>query len=237
MPHHIFTNRANLSIAVAQQIAQLSAEAIRTRGRFTVAISGGSLPELAFPPLTADPHRQQIAWQAWHVFLADERCVPLDDEDSNYHLARPYLFDQVPIPASQIYPIDPTLTPQAMAIAYQTQMQTVFGQNSAWPVFDLILLGMGPDGHTASLFPNHPLLDEATRWVAEITDSPKPPPERITLTLPVLNYARQIIFVVTGRSKATAMRQIAAQPDSLPAGRVQPSAALWFVDEAALSGE
>jgi 6-phosphogluconolactonase len=180
----------------------------------------------------------QVDWSTWHVFWADERCVPLTSPDSNYRLARKYLFDHVNIPPAQIYALDDSLDPAVAATAYQETLAQVFQPASDLPRFDLILLGMGEDGHTASLFPNHPLLNEIERWVAPIFDSPKPPPERITLTLPVINNARQVIFLTTGAGKAEALSQISKNTDRLPAGMVQPANGdlHWFVDEAAAAG-
>jgi 6-phosphogluconolactonase len=207
-----------------------------------VALSGGSLPKLLGPPLVAEPSRAQVDWSAWYVFWADERCVPLTDTESNYRLAREYLFDHVSVPAEQIYAIDDSLGPGTAAIDYQAKIARVFQPAPGQlPRFDLILLGMGEDGHTASLFPNHPLLNEAERWVAPILDSPKPPPERITLTLPVINNARNIAFMVTGAGKAGILTQalaIDAPSGTVPSHMVKPvrGELHWFVDEAAASG-
>ncbi|HMQ54517.1 MAG TPA: 6-phosphogluconolactonase [Anaerolineae bacterium] len=243
MTLHIFPSSDQLSNAVGRYVAAVSAAAIEARGRFVVALSGGSLPRLLSAQLIIDPLRGQIDWSAWHVFFADERCVPLDHADSNYRLAKEQLFDHVPIPSHQIYPIDPTLDPQAAATAYQLTINNeqislpsnppTF-QPSPLPIFDLILLGLGEDGHTASLFPGHPLLNETERWVAPIFDSPKPPPERITLTLPVLNRARHVAFITTGAGKAEVLPE-AIGTETVPAGLVRPVAGTldWFVDAAA----
>jgi 6-phosphogluconolactonase len=258
MTIHILPSADELSSAVGRYVANVSAAAIQARGRLVVALSGGSLPQLLSAKLIIEPLRRQINWAAWHVFFADERCVPLDHPASNYRLAKEKLFDYVPIPPNQIYPIDPTLDPQAAAAAYQITMNneqlTMSNQQSSTlppfhpstpsaplrtglpnlPTFDLILLGMGEDGHTASLFPGHELLNETQRWVAPIFDSPKPPPERITLTLPVINHARHVAFVTTGAGKAEVLPEAIGSP-TVPAGMVQPIGGTldWFVDEAA----
>lgn len=235
----ISTNPPILGQQAALHVSRLAAEAIAARGRFTVALSGGSLPKILCPPLVAEPLRSQIDWSAWHVFWADERCVPLTDTESNYRLALNYLFDHVEIPPAQIYPIDDSLPPAQAAEAYQHRLQDLFQPAAGQlPRFDLILLGMGEDGHTASLFPNHPLLEETERWVAPIFDSPKPPPARITLTLPVINQARQVAFLATGAGKVDILSQILKTEHlaaSLPAQMVQPTAGelYWFVDEVA----
>lgn len=226
------TTQADLSHAVATQVVALAATAIAQRGRFTVAFSGGSLPGLVCPPLVTD-FADQIDWSAWHIFLADERCVPLDHPESNYRLLREQLLDHVPIPPEQIYPVAVERDPAAASLAYTTRLTAIFGAEQP-PRFDLLLLGMGPDGHTASLFPNHPLLDETQQWVAAIWDAPKPPPQRVTLTLPVLNGARQLFFVVTGASKAALVAAVLTEPPTpaRPATLVRPHAGelTWFLD-------
>jgi 6-phosphogluconolactonase len=236
---HRFAALDALSRAAAGQVVHLSAQAIAARGRFTVALSGGSLPKVLCPPLTAEPFRSQVDWSNWHIFWADERCVPLTGPDSNYYLAQKYLFDHVDIPATQIHPLDDSLDPTTAAAAYQARLAQVFQPESGTlPRFDLILLGMGEDGHTASLFPGHPLLNETKKWVAPVFDSPKPPPERITLTLPVINNSRQIMFLATGSGKVDTLAQIMNTTAPLPAGMVQPTNGKlhWFVDEAAAAG-
>ncbi len=236
---HIFSTSQELGQAAAIHVSHLSEQAIAAQGRFTVALSGGSLPKLLCPPLVAEPLRTQIDWSAWYVFWADERCVPLTDAESNYRLAREYLFEHVNIPPGQIYALADSLDPAAAAAAYQTSLTQVFqAEAGQLPRFDLILLGMGEDGHTASLFPGHPLLQETERWVAPIFDSPKPPPERITLTLPVIKNARQVAFVAAGAGKADILSRVLgtdASSDLLPAQMVQPveGELHWFVDEAA----
>jgi 6-phosphogluconolactonase len=247
MDLHIFPNLEELGQVAAAYVAQLSAEAVAARGRFTVALSGGSLPKVLGPALV----RQAVDWPVWHVFWADERCVPLTHPDSNYSLAQQYLFDHVPIPPGQIHAPDTSLDPTQTAALYQTILAQVFTVQPpipqpedpldqttklpAFPQFDLILLGMGEDGHTASLFPGHPLLQETGRWVASIFDSPKPPPQRITLTLPVLNNARQVAFIATGAGKAAILPQVFEAGSTLPAHQIQPTSGHlhWFVDEAA----
>jgi len=236
---HIFQTDQQLGQAAAGHVAYLSAQAIAKRGRFVVAVSGGSLPKLLFPPLVSEPLPSQIDWSKWHVFWADERCVPLTGPDSNYLLTREYLFNRIGIPPSQIVPINDVLDPAAAATDYQNKLMQVFAPTRGrLPRFDLILLGMGEDGHTASLFPGHPLLREKQLWVAPIFDSPKPPPERITLTLPVINQARQVVFIAAGAGKAEALSAIIRGNSDLPAALVQPANGElhWFVDDAAATG-
>lgn len=222
-------------------VADLSAQATANRNHFTVALSGGSLTKTLGRALVAQPFRDRIDWSAWHVFWADERCVPLDHPDSSYRLAREHLVDFVEIPPNQIHTLDDSLEPAPAATLYQTVLAQVFKPPAGHlPRFDLILLGMGQDGHTASLFPNHRLLQEANRWVAPIFDSPKPPSERITLTLPVINNARQVVFITAGESKASSLAQVLkaeTPPENRPARMVRPTNGElhWFVDEDAAS--
>ena len=227
---------SELTKAAAAYVSQVSAQAIAARRRFLVAFSGGSLPGLLFPPLATEPLRSHIEWGAWHVFWSDERCVPLTDYNSNYRLAREYLFERVPIPPAQIYAVKTSLDPATAAADYQITLQQVFRSTPGQlPVFDLVLLGMGEDGHTASLFPHHPVLKETGRWVAPVFDSPKPPPERVTLTLPVINHARHVAFLTTGAGKVHILQRVfgeKASPGALPAQMVQPvhGELHWFVD-------
>jgi len=161
--------------------------------------------------------------------------VPPTHADSNFRLARETLLDRVPIPPEQIFPLDTALPATEAARKYQRIIETTVGNP---PKFDAILLGMGPDGHTASLFPGHPLLAETARRVAPVFDSPKPPPERVTLTLPELNRARCVFFIVTGAGKADILpRVLSPSPNEtpLPAAMVHPpkNAVRWYLDAAA----
>jgi 6-phosphogluconolactonase len=164
--------------------------------------------------------------------------VPLDHPDSNYLLCMNELFSKVPIPADNIHHIDTALLNdlEELSDAYEKELIREFAQKDAarFPVFDLILLGMGPDGHTASLFPGHSLLSEDDRWIAYIEDSPKPPPKRITLTYPVINHAARVAFVSTGEGKADVLKTVLDEPEAgLPSSRVRPPHLYWFVDDAA----
>lgn len=209
MPHgqasapilYTFDTVPNLTSSLANFILKAQSDAIAKRGKFTIALSGGSLPNNLKPLVGLDG----IQWDKWEVFFADERIVPLDHEDSNYAACAKAFLDHVPITREQIHTIntelflestvaDPTSDPvdkdkaesEAVDIAddYEQQLVSTFaGMNAArYPTFDLILLGMGPDGHTCSLFPGHKLLTDSDRWIAEVEDSPKPPKRRITFT-------------------------------------------------------
>ena len=206
----------------AALIAELSAATPRDR-LFTIALSGGSTPRRLFELLAAPPWRDQIDWRRWSVFWGDERLVPLNHPDSNYLVAEQLLLNRVPIPRAQIRPVLSRSSgdPDTVARAYAAELRGAFGDPPGkWPVFDVILLGMGSDGHTASLFPNKPSLHEQTRWVVASPPGVLPPPvPRVTFTLPVLNAARTVLFLVAGRDKAAALAEVLAGSDQPPAGR------------------
>jgi len=175
------------------------------------------------------------------VFYADERVVDLQHKDSNHKLCHDVLFSKVDIPESNIHTIDESLLDdlEELADEYEKKLIREFASKDSarFPVFDLILLGIGPDGHTASLFPGHPLLIEEDCWVAYLEDSPKQPPKRITLTYPVINHASRVAFVATGEEKKDVLKTIIDEPQAgLPASRVRPTThgqLYWFVDDAA----
>lgn len=201
---HISDTKANVAPSAGKFVSEASRRAISERGRFVIALSGGSLPKLLASGLVDD---STVDWSKWHVFFADERIVPLDDQDSNYLGCDNVLFSKVPIPRSQVYPLNPSLGPVECAKSYETLLTNLFGAGED-VVFDLIMLGMGPDGHTASLFPGHALLKENDLWVASIIDSPKPPPKRITLTLKTISKARGVAFVAAGAGKTETLVQV-----------------------------
>jgi len=231
----VSASKAALSSAVGKHVAEAAHAAIKTKGSFNVAISGGSLPKLLASGLLSsyaadtDTKVLQDHFGKWRVFFADERCVSLDSDESNSKGAKAAFLSKVPIPAANIHDIDPSLDPRAMASAYQLSMTKTLGAQAS---LDMILLGMGPDGHTCSLFPGHPLLLETKRLVAHIEDSPKPPKQRITLTFPVLQAAEQVTFVTAGASKAAILPKVLAKDSKLPAGQAhaKDKTVTWFVD-------
>ncbi|KAJ3483412.1 hypothetical protein NLI96_g6335 [Meripilus lineatus] len=234
-----FESFDTLQDSLSKFIIRAQRDSIEKKGRFTVAISGGSLPK----QLNGLIGRAGVKWDKWHVFYADERVVPLDHEDSNHKLCLDQLFSKVPIPQDQIHTIDYSLADDLENLAddYEQQLIREFASRDSarFPIFDLILLGVGPDGHTASLFPGHELLSEEDRWVAYITDSPKPPPKRITLTYPVINHASRVAFVASGANKADVLKTVLDEPNvGLPASRVRPitpGQVYWFLDDPAAS--
>eukprot|EP00123_Amoebidium_parasiticum_P008029 comp18530_c0_seq1/m.19959 comp18530_c0_seq1/g.19959 ORF comp18530_c0_seq1/g.19959 comp18530_c0_seq1/m.19959 type:complete len:240 (-) comp18530_c0_seq1:537-1256(-) len=237
MVYRVYPDTGSLSVGLADYVAKLSEASIKENGRFAVAVSGGSLPKLLAEGLITEPFVSKVDWSKWHVFFADERFVALDDADSNYLEVKKELLNKVNV--GHVYPIKFEGTTDDCAHEYQRQLASLFGHDL--PSFDLILLGMGPDGHTCSLFPGHPLLKENTRWVAPIEDSPKPPPKRVTLTFPVVNNSKNVAFVTTGESKADPVENIfnGGNSENYPSGMVQAAggdeATLWFLDAAAAS--
>eukprot|EP01134_Creolimax_fragrantissima_P005303 CFRG5303T1 len=236
---------AELSTKLARYVKDISVSAITANGRFTVAISGGSLPKTLGQGLIAlinSEEGKQIDLSKWQVFYADERNVPLDDKDSNHLECVNQLYKHLNIPEGNIHTIEYTRDVQAAATAYEHSLQRVFGtvDVSNPPHFDLILLGMGPDGHTLSLFPGHALLNEKSVLVAPISDSPKPPSQRITLTFPVCEAAHNIAFVTTGDAKKDVIFNIHREGNSQQnvAGLVtcqNKEGVVWFMDAGAAS--
>mmetsp|Transcript_22951 Transcript_22951/g.39353 ORF Transcript_22951/g.39353 Transcript_22951/m.39353 type:complete len:301 (+) Transcript_22951:38-940(+) len=232
----VFQEHDSMSKFLADYIIKSCKAAVARHDAFTVAFSGGSLPGQVSKYLVQEPWKSAVDWSKWHVYWADERCVPHDHPDSNVLLVKQVLFDKAPIPASQIFAPKTSLAPAACAADYaEVLKQDPPMMEGGMPRFDLMLLGMGPDGHTASLFPHHPLVKESSVFVAPIFDSPKPPPERITLTLPVLNNSREVMFISTGASKAEKLQEILqhkVEDTSLPSQLVVPThgSLLWVLD-------
>jgi 6-phosphogluconolactonase len=223
----------------------------RGHSSFRLAVSGGSLPatlaKALLAPAKSDADTPQFS--SWEIFYADERCVPLDHEDSNHRLVKSDLLDKIPEELGQpkVYAIDEEALkeddPQAVADHYEKVLVSTFASRDSvkLPLFDLILLGCGPDGHTCSLFPDHALLRETSAWVLPISDSPKPPPKRITLSLPVVVHAAKIGFVATGSGKKEVLKKIFETEEGalLPCGLVNEGAGekvSWFCDGAATEG-
>lgn len=234
---HEFGSKEALCEALGEHIVKVANSAIAARNRFVVSVSGGSLPsQLATPRLL----QAATDWTRWHVLYSDERFVPLNDAESNHAATLQHFLSHVPIPAANVHTLayDAALGVDAAARAYEADLERLYcsGQLAAESdgvvEIDLVLLGMGPDGHTASLFPGHALLLERERLIAPIADSPKPPPQRITFTFPLINAARNVAFVATGAAKQPALRQIFEHADcQLPAALVKPaSPVVWFVD-------
>jgi len=224
-----------LAREATQRFAGLARQAVESRGRFSVALSGGSTPGALYQLLAEEPYRSQIPWEQVHLFWADERCVPPDDPGSNYRLANETLIAHVPILPANVHRVLGELAPEAAARAYDLALRRFF--SGPRPQFDLVLLGLGSDGHTASLFPNSKALEETERLaVATIVFYKDRPAERVTLTLPALNSARQVIFLVSGPEKAEIVQAVLADVEErLPARRIHPATGrlTWLLDAAA----
>jgi 6-phosphogluconolactonase len=234
------TTPQDLFQAAAEEVIRSATDAVAKRGRFTIALSGGSTPRNLYTLIAANASAT-LPWSQMFFFWGDERHVPPDSPDSNYRMAKESLLSKVPIPPANIFPV-PAENPDAAQVAevYEQTLRKFFAVASGeFPRFDLILLGMGPDGHTASLFPETAALQEKSRlvvanWVEKLGGS------RITFTLPLLNSARCVAFLVSGTDKAAALHEVLegnAPADKYPSRLVQPNEGklIWFVDRAAAS--
>ena len=247
---YVFSDADNLAKALRTYILRSQKAGFDRHNAFKVAVSGGSLPKVlanALLTLGDTDSVDTVDFSKWEIFFADERAVPLDHEDSNYGLLKAELLDKIPSTLGKptVHTIDTQYLDdvQELADQYQDSLMKSFAAKDSvkLPIFDLLLLGCGPDGHTCSLFPNHELLRESDAWVAAIEDSPKPPPNRITLTLPVVTHGIKVAFVATGNGKREILRQILDTDEgrSLPCGLVNEGGAervSWFTDTGAVEG-
>ena len=232
----VFATLEDLSRKAAEIFVDISRACIISKGKFTVAVSGGSTPRRLYALLSSDSYREKIDWSHVYFFWVDERCVPKEHEDSNYGLVFKMLLSKLPMPDENIRRMKGEMEPEKAARAYEEDLRTFFGK-SALPAFDLILLGIGKDGHTASLFPDSETLGETDRLVVPVFIE-KQQKQRITLTLPVLNNGSQVIILASGSAKADIIQEIFGRKDramQYPAGLVQPIRGniLWLVDEEA----
>jgi 6-phosphogluconolactonase len=230
----VLRDMESLSRGAADRFLTLSRESISEGGKFTVALSGGSTPQRFYALFGSDPYQKIVDWTGMHVFWADERAVPRDHPDSNFKLAFDTFLSRVPIPEANLHRIRGEDGPEKAAREYEDDLRNFFGLQST-PVFDLIILGMGEDGHTASLFPGSSALAETTRLVLPVYPD-KPKTSRVTLTLPVLNNASHILFLVSGRAKADIVAEVLGDEKAktrYPAGLVNPSRGSieWFIDK------
>lgn len=229
----VFETPEQLARAAADWIVQCAANHMQ---RFALCLSGGATPKRVYELLGQAPRRDRFPWPQAHWFWGDERFVPHDDPRSNFHMAAEALLQHVPIPPANIHAI-PTGQggPAGAAAAYETTLKYFYGADSfdpARPLFDLTLLGLGEDGHTASLFPGSPALNETGRWVVPVTGPDQL--DRITLTYPALASSAAIVFLVSGERKRDAFARVRAGDPALPAAHVRPLGAVhWFADRAA----
>ena len=232
---HVLHTTEEVAQANATFVAALAEECLRIQDRFTIALSGGSTPRRLYQVLASPPYAEGMAWDRWHIFWGDERCVPPDHVDSNYGMARAALLDHVSIPPAQVYRMRGEAAPEEAAKEYENAVLDVF--QSPVPSFDLILLGIGDDGHTASLFPGNETMQEKHRLVVA-SWAPHLDAHRITFTLPLINAARVVAFLDTDESKAEVLRRVlepAPEEDVLPAARVHPThgSVHWFLTKEA----
>lgn len=229
----------DLAVAVASRFVQAARAAVEARGTFRVALSGGSTPKNMLAQLATPRFAPTVPWPQVRIFWSDERCVPPDDADSNYRMVAAALLSHIAIPAANVVRMRGELEPAAGAADYRERLQAEFGD--PMPSFDLLFLGLGPDGHTASLFPRTPALDERVlSCVATRVDAPVASPWRLTLTLPAINESRAIAFLVEGVEKAGILAHVLrGERDvrALPAQGVAPRSGslTWYVDAAAAS--
>jgi 6-phosphogluconolactonase len=235
MDLHIFPTADEVLRALADYFVERAAQAVERRGRFAVALSGGSSPKQLYELLASPAYRSRVAWEQVYFFFGDERNVPHTSSDSNYLMAKKALFDPLGVRPSQVFAVDTELKPAEAAAQYCVDIEEFFGEKKA--KFDLVLLGLGDNAHTASLFPHTPVLHDKTVGVKEVW-LPEQQVFRITLTAPLINQARAIAFLVYGAGKAEAVQQILEQDrdiNQFPAQLIEPSSGdlEWFLDEAA----
>ena len=232
----IESNPLHLAHKGAEIFCHAARESVELRGCFMTAVSGGSTPMPMHKLLTRDPYRSNIPWEKTHIFWTDERNVPSHHPDSNYGVAKKNFLEKVPIPSGHIHPMPAGLTPEAGRTAYQKELANAFNtEKGTPPIFDLIFLGVGTDGHTASLFPGQKILENRETWIASVKGG-KPNVERLTMTYSILNEARHIVFLVSGNKKCKILKTIFADRlAGLPAQRIQPITGklTWLIEREA----
>jgi 6-phosphogluconolactonase len=239
MQLHIYENAEKLSEALAEWITNYIHSCLQSQARFTIALSGGNTPKLLHHLLAASPYREKIAWEKLHFFWGDERDVPFEDDRNNAKMAFDTLLDHVPVVRSQIHIMRTDIDPVTSAIEYENILRRYFPPEVMLPdnSFDLVLLGMGDDGHTLSLFPGTPVVHEEKAWVTSFF-LPAQSMYRITLTKSIVNRSQRIAFLATGPGKAHALKEVLKgeyHPDLYPSQEIKPAdgALHWFVDKAA----
>lgn len=231
---NIFENEEEVLTALADYFTIIANEAIKKNGKFSVALSGGSSPKKLYE-LLADQYNDQLDWEKVYFFFGDERNVPQDDKDSNYLMAKKALFDPLMINPANIFPVDTSLEPKDAAQKYQEEIESFFDEDEN--SFDLILLGLGDNSHTASLFPHTPVLHERLPGVKNVYLEDQQV-YRITMTAPMINEAQNIAFLVYGEGKAIAVHHVLEDDEDIeeyPAQLIEPIVGdiQWFIDEAA----
>ena len=237
----IFLTADDVALEVARVIEEAAAEAIAARGRFQLALSGGRTPEAAYRHLAAMADEKGLDWSKVDLYWSDERMVPPDSADSNFAMAQRSLLSGIAVPVENIHTYDTSLSTAAeAAMAFEETLKALTGlpESHGYPVFDLIMLGLGDDGHTASLFPGHTEALESTAWVVGTTPGVLPPPvDRVTFTFPVLNNARLVLFIVAGENKAAVVKHVLEDHpvvETAPASGVTKNVR-WLLDKGAAS--
>jgi 6-phosphogluconolactonase len=232
---HVLPDPGTAARAVAEWLLE---RALAVEGKPALCLAGGNTPRLVYEILADPPLRDRFPWKRVHWFFGDERVVPPDNSRSNYHMARAALFDRAPVPPENIHPV-PTASGDAgvAAAAYEAELKKFYGSDrlaANRSLFAATLLGVGNDGHTASLFPGNPVLTERKRWAASVSD-PSVPEPRVTLTIPTLESSGEIAFLVTGEEKNAIVTRL-GEDEELPAARIHPAGRLrWFLDRASAS--
>ena len=230
----ICADRQALNVRAAELWVEICSEAIRARGQASVALSGGSTPKSLFELMATPEWSRKVDWSKTHLFWGDERAVPANDPQSNYRMAKEAMISKLSIPEANVHPVQTELGPQKAAEAYEKTLRQFF-PGDAWPQIDFNLLGLGENGHTASLFPHTKLLHENKRWVAaECIEEVHM--DRITMTAPAINHSRQIVFFISGASKADVVKEVKEgprDPERLPAQLIKPEGGslLWLLDK------
>ncbi|KAI8770978.1 6-phosphogluconolactonase [Biomphalaria glabrata] len=230
----VFSTEEEVSQKLCQLVVTRANAAIESKGLFTVGFSGGSAAKF----LCSGLPKCNTDWSKWRVFFCDERHVPFDDPECTFTIYKENLLSKVPLPEVNVFPLNPDISVEEAAEDYVRKLYSVFTTDPV-PRFDVLVLGMGPDGHTCSLFPGHPLLKETNQIAAAISDSPKPPPKRVTLTFPTINNAKCAVFASCGSAKADIVQKVLEDTSGelLPAARVRPvkGEVIWFLDKGAAS--
>lgn len=229
----IFETEEALSKAAADFILKLSAKAIEKKGKFTIALSGGSTPDKLFALLADAPYNKSLDWKNIFVFWGDERYLPATNPSNNSHQAKKILLSNVHIPAENIFPVPVRLSAAKAAVHYEQTLKSFFKEEH--PSFDLILLGMGDNGHTASLFPGTTILEEKNALVKEVFVQ-EVDMFRISFTAPMINHAKNILFLVTGKKKASMLHTVLEGKENIqkyPAQMIKSSRVIWYIDKAA----
>jgi 6-phosphogluconolactonase len=234
----VFESPEQLAVAAAERFVECADETQSRNDQFCVALAGGNTPRRVYELLATESFKSRIDWSRVHLFFGDERAVPPDHPDSNYAMVNETLISKIAIPPSNVHPIPGAGDAKENARQYENQLRSFFTGQS-WPRFDLVLLGMGEDGHTASLSPNSEASQEKSRWVVS-TRNEQLAQDRITLTIPVFNHARHVVFLVVGQKKAQRLNEVfrpQAASDQLPAQKIKPTDGTveWLADAAAAS--